>query len=712
MDAFPTTAFRLGRWLVEPSLHQLSDGTTTVRIAPKFMHVLCVLGEHPGEVVSRDTLIERVWGDEVVVTEAVLTRAISELRRVLGDAAGSPSFIETIRKRGYRLIMPTMPPPHVAPPRIVRPGLAQRASHTRPLLVLGGGIAAIVGIVLTATLSHTTPKKTILRESASPFQMVDAHLLTSLQGDELEPALSPDGERVAFAWQGPGDEAPRLYVQAVDGGTPVRLTHGGGREGSASWTPDGQSLAFVRCGIDGAAIFTIAASGGSEHQLTPVDSQSCQRLPPLALSPDGRAITFPNQPDGPESQGLYRLDLASGTQQRLTPAPTVPFGRDDFPTYSPDGSLLAFARTDDTGQSIYLLSTSGGATRRLDTRSLAVEGLTWAPQGEHLIAASNGRLWRIPTGGEAPEPLPKTYGYLSHPSVSSHPARLAHVLATYEVDIWRLDLSSEPPNTTPIVRRILASTQIDGEPAISPDGRRLVFASDRDGTCALWTANSDGLALQRLTDLSDGCMGRITPRWSPDGRFIAFVDASEGSRDVFVVSQNGGQKQRVIMSLAEEATPSWSQDSQWLYVASDRDGGWNIWKHSVNGGRAQRITTYGGLIGQEASNGRGVYFTRPGCAGLWYLEFDGGRAKQILSELVTQSWRVVPGGVYYLRRAKGQRTAWWFHDVASQQSRHVGDLPASFDDCLRADIAPDGSWAALARVVHGGLDLVMLDGYM
>jgi DNA-binding winged helix-turn-helix (wHTH) protein len=95
--------FRLGEWLVQPSLNRLILGERTVRIRARLMDVLAFLAAHQGEVLSKDEIIAAVWARQYLA-ESVLTRSIAELRRILGDDAAEPSFIETITKRGYRLV--------------------------------------------------------------------------------------------------------------------------------------------------------------------------------------------------------------------------------------------------------------------------------------------------------------------------------------------------------------------------------------------------------------------------------------------------------------------------------------------------------------------------------------------------------------------------------------------------------------------------------
>ena len=112
--------FNLGEWLVQPQRNRLSRSGGDVQLEPKMMDVLVCLARNPGDVVSREALIDAVW-PEVFISESVLTRAIAGLRRALGDDARRPRFIETISKRGYRLITSSAPPP-VAPAAVQRSG--------------------------------------------------------------------------------------------------------------------------------------------------------------------------------------------------------------------------------------------------------------------------------------------------------------------------------------------------------------------------------------------------------------------------------------------------------------------------------------------------------------------------------------------------------------------------------------------------------------
>ncbi|HMH01386.1 MAG TPA: transcriptional regulator, partial [Terriglobales bacterium] len=100
-----TGDFRVGPWLVRPSLNSISQNGTSDRVERKVMEVLVCLAEHSGEAVPKEKLLQTVWPD-TFVSDDVLKRSVSELRRVFGDDAHESRIIETIPKRGYRLVAP------------------------------------------------------------------------------------------------------------------------------------------------------------------------------------------------------------------------------------------------------------------------------------------------------------------------------------------------------------------------------------------------------------------------------------------------------------------------------------------------------------------------------------------------------------------------------------------------------------------------------
>lgn len=138
--------FLLHEWRVEPDRHRLVGPDGEIRLTPRTMAVLVCLAEHAGDVVSRDQFSERVWAPAVVSDDA-LTRCISELRRAMGDTTSSPRFIETIPKRGYRLVAPVEPADPAGEPH---EGSQREHRTTSPGRRATLGLAAAIVLILLA----------------------------------------------------------------------------------------------------------------------------------------------------------------------------------------------------------------------------------------------------------------------------------------------------------------------------------------------------------------------------------------------------------------------------------------------------------------------------------------------------------------------------------------------------------------------------------
>lgn len=151
-SATPGKRFRIGGWSVAPDLDELRRGSERVRLEPKAMHVLVFLARRPGEAVTRDELLSAVWPD-VVVGDDALTQVVTKLRKALGDDPRSPSYIETISKRGYRLVAPVEPLDGARPEWV-----PSRAGSRLPWLAAGVG-ALLASVIALVYLFQAAPER-------------------------------------------------------------------------------------------------------------------------------------------------------------------------------------------------------------------------------------------------------------------------------------------------------------------------------------------------------------------------------------------------------------------------------------------------------------------------------------------------------------------------------------------------------------------------
>jgi DNA-binding winged helix-turn-helix (wHTH) protein len=225
----------------------LYRGNTPVALPPKAIQVLLCLVSNPRRVVDKDELLRMVWPD-TFVEEGNLREQIFQIRRVLGDQNGV-AYIETVPKRGYRFN---------ADVQELRRG-AKTNRNQRLAFLLTAVVLACLGI---AVLLGRRPIRALRARG------IELKPLTSYPGPELFPAISPDGDRVAFTWTGLSNDQIDLYARPINADAPVRLTYDRAVECYPTWSPDGTLIAFMQC--DGnmgtihteAEVYVVGSSGG------------------------------------------------------------------------------------------------------------------------------------------------------------------------------------------------------------------------------------------------------------------------------------------------------------------------------------------------------------------------------------------------------------------------------------------------------------------
>lgn len=203
--------FRLGRWRVDPGACALSDGTRTEHVEPRAMAVLSYLAAHAGRTVSRDELLDEVWKTRHVVEE-VLTRCISQLRQILEDDPHRPTFIQTIPKVGYRLLVP--PNDDTAIPRPSRRSWFRTSAALGVLLALG----AVLAWWRTET-PHSNATNAVKESSTSATDHASSNSVAILPFQ----SFSQDPESIAFA-DGVTEELIQLLASVPDLKVPSRTS--------------------------------------------------------------------------------------------------------------------------------------------------------------------------------------------------------------------------------------------------------------------------------------------------------------------------------------------------------------------------------------------------------------------------------------------------------------------------------------------------------
>ena len=255
---------------------ELRKAGTRINLQEQSLQTLALLLERPGELVTREELRHRLWSKDTFVDfDHGLNAVINRLRDSLGDSADTPRFVETVPRRGYRFIAPVdrgvkdrdgrYQPAGASGHMRAEVGDSASAAPPRPGWRYSGNVmwpAVVVALAMAAAVSLY-----VFRLWASPHLPMRTTPLTSLPGQERHPSFSPDGNQVAFVWDGENGDNQDIYIKVVGAGVPHRLTTHPAADQKPAWSPDGRHIAFVRSSGEGRGIFVIPALGGPERKI-------------------------------------------------------------------------------------------------------------------------------------------------------------------------------------------------------------------------------------------------------------------------------------------------------------------------------------------------------------------------------------------------------------------------------------------------------------
>ncbi len=533
---------RFGVFEADLAAGELRRSGVKVRLQEQPFQVLAALLEKPGEVITKEELQERIWKEDTFVDfDRSLATAVNKIRQALGDSATRPRFVETLPKHGYRFVghaggsaggevaesdgesgewvskqrLFGLPLIHIATgydPLTGRVRIAKGVIAIGAIAVGGvaaggisigaiaiGGIAAGItslgGIALALWMAFGAvtvgldpqgivaigPEGTrVIKPVVEQGVALTAVPFTSYRGSERSPSFSPDGERIAFTWNGEDQRQFDVYTKLIGSAQPVRLTETDLDEFSPVWSPDGRTLAFLRSlGEDRYEVITIPSSGGAERRVAEVAAaiRVRERNSRLLWSPDGRWLAALDRPSKIEAFGMFAISPETGAKFRLS-THSVGYWAADNAAFSPTGDVLAVA--DLLGLALVEWNPPLNPSGPLETRDLGralfpgAKYMSFLPGGNEVLYSATGwaDVGRYRLMRQRLDPLgdPQIVAYVGEdgiePVVSPDGGRLAYTGLPNDLDIWRFDAA---PSEGSAHRRIISSIEQVGHPEFSPD---------------------------------------------------------------------------------------------------------------------------------------------------------------------------------------------------------------------------------------------------
>ena len=516
---------RFGVFELDLQAGELRKSGIKIKLQEQPLQILALLLEHPGQVITREELQQRLWlADTFVDFEHGLNNSVKKLRQALGDDSDNPRFVETLPRRGYRLIVPiTGGVPSAGQPAEEVPR-GSSMSKGRPtyyrLVILGAVLATVGALVLWKTVFRTPSAPKVLRFTA----------LTN-DGQAKSGSMATDGSRIYFNELLPG---PRnIIVQvSIKGGEAVPLSVQLRQPRLFDLTREGTELLIGSCGEnEPCSLWMQPVAGGSPRRVGTV------LVGDARFGLDGTSIIYSNGLD------VYSVSRDGSSPRKLLTTDSTAFSF----RFSPDAQVLRFSQADEQIFSMAMMEAAADGTG-LHKMFPGCCG-TWTSDGRFFIFQRRPEmridLWALPEARgfrwrkRDDQPIQLTAGPLDfqNPLPSKDGKEIFAIGSSHRAEVIRYD--SRSGQFVPFLSGISAEGL-----AFSRDGQWVAYTSFPDGT--LWRSKVDGSERRQLTFLP---MRVLLPRWSPDGKQIAFNAILPGATwSVYLVSSEGGTSQRMLPS--------------------------------------------------------------------------------------------------------------------------------------------------------------------
>lgn len=655
----PATKIVFGPFEYDEFAGSLSKVGIPVRLQGKPLQILLVLVDRPGQVVSREELQRHLWaGTTFVDFEQGLNSAVNKLRQTLGDSADQARYVETLPGRGYRFIAPVQRTSASSvlemPPRasltIEPPPVKQAKSRWVIAAGLTLAVVAASGIWLAGRSTSPVAALKAVRFAVQPPAGFALEGAASRQAF----ALSPDGTRLAFtAMDSSG--AKSVFLRDFNS-LELRQVPGIEDAHTIFWPPDGRSLYVTAQGkllrIDGDAHVLLADSPSfmlSGIWLSPKQMLLSGFRASYLVSASGGALgrlkqtyLWPQMLPSGEHALYVRWDAQAGSYRaRVLRLSDFSETKNLFET---DTRVQYIASTITPGVG-YLLYVRGGnlLAQPFDPRSLQVTGeakpvasnvYSFAKTGAgdfsvsqkgaiaYLSLTSRSRLAWVDRAGRQLSTIGPEYTNVKSARLSPDGQRLA--TAIYDIERGQQDLWIFHVKTNS-GRRLSADPALRDAPVWSPDSRTLAFMQQGDD-------NPPKVHVRRLgvNDAEEAMPAadfQMPTDWSPDGRFIAFVNtgfprsANETQSDVWVFDLARDRKAFPLLATQfHEANPAFSPDGKWLAFTSNESGRPEVYVQAFRSGEPPSLTGERYLV--STAGAQALRWRRDGRE-LFYLDFDG-----------------------------------------------------------------------------------------
>lgn len=566
-----------------------------IPLAPKVVETLLVLVESGGEVVGKDDIMQKVWGDSFV-EESNLSQNLHRLRKILGSTKDGRPFIETLRRRGYRFVpdvriielkkagktsgvfippveenptfQPTLYPNRETQKTVLPTAAAKFSSRAIFFAISAFVLVSLLGFAVNSgwQQNNSSPAENKLRRLTESGNLSGA-------------AISPDGNSLAYVVQDENKFSLRLKNIQTESEI-VIIAPTDTRLGSVRFSPDGNFIYHAR----GNEIFQMPVFGGEARKI------ASNIWSNFSVSPDGKYVAFPRGAPSENTSSIIVASTDDGGEREVSKRTSPDFYTHwgPAPDFSPDGVHLTAAagRSGEAKMKVVQINLQTGNETALEMQAEweNIEYLNWKDTDELLISAQKkgedkNQIWNVKLPEGAVERVTNDFNDYLDFTLSGD--KISVVQETENLHLWLYD--AESGRARQITNGISRAAGRYGL-AIAPDNRVVFTARDKN-SYDIFSVDPDSGNTSRLTENAGRRnFGAVV---SPDNRLIAFVSDRTGSPRLWLMNTDGTAARRLTNSPEEmettEDAPYFSADGKWIFYVFYQAGKGALRKIPVDG---------------------------------------------------------------------------------------------------------------------------------
>ncbi len=708
-------SFSFGEFVLDPNQKLLLRNGEIVKLPAKTFELLAYLINNPNRVINKTEIMEAVWQGSLV-EDANLSVHISNLRKIFGNGNGekenaNPVGIETFPKVGYRFVGDVVEFERQENEGVITAASAEEPTHEtsnfeankgkdpkRTGRIVKTSVLISAGAVMIAVASY-------FLASGFRWPLKGEQTMVPVAGMErtVAYALSPNGEYVAHAPSIDGQSA--LFLTHVTSNSRVQLIPPGQSAYLAmEFSGDGNWLFFLRAEMNTTVLYKIPILGTSPVRL--FDDLGIH----FSLSATDDRVCFRRKTETGETAMLIARTDGSEARTIATRSPSDPYSDFSF-GLSPDGSKFASI----VGGKVISVDVETGAETVIATLAPSGlgDGLKWLRDGSGLIASTSEKSG-----------LPSQLWLVDHPSGSV--SRITNDLSAY----GRVDVSADGGTVVSaryedVSRLWIAPLPYDSFTPVSTTYRhgfnwirwgpadKVVFGSNSSGNRDVWIMDRNGGNELQITQNAGN---NIMPVSSPDGRYLIFAsNRNDGNFNLWRVNFDGNDQIRLTKGQSENQ-PAVSPDGQWVYYTSGKVDGSpeerTVWRVSIDGEDEKQVVALPSYGADVSPDGKTIAcWIKPNSDSPWKIGivpadgqdpiklFDAERGQPV-------KWTADGKAIAYVRTIKGVSNV-WLQPINGTAPRQATALTS--ERILQFDLSPNNE--LIASRTERRSDIVMIKNF-